>query len=142
MGMRDWSFSIRPRMQVLSNEEVEYFYNRALDVLDDYDHQRLSIPKGTKKSKYKLDYEKARKVIETLKKKFKGSALVGQEKDSSFKSSIGTIYQTFSKKDLYPTVEEKAAHLLYFVTKNHSFVDGNKRIAAALFVYFLQQNNS
>jgi prophage maintenance system killer protein len=75
-----------------------------------------------------------------MREKFKDSALVGQEKDKSFKSSLGAIYQTFGGKDVYPTVEEKAAHLLYFVTKNHSFVDGNKRIAATLFVCFLQKN--
>ncbi len=75
-----------------------------------------------------------------MKLKFKDSALVGQEKDKSFQGSIGAIYQTFGGKDVYPTVEAKAAHLLYFVTKNHSFVDGNKRIAAALFICFLQKN--
>ena len=115
-------------------------YSRALDILDDYDHQRLVLPKGTKQSKFKLTYEEAKKIIETMKQKFKDSALVGQEKDSSFKSSLGAIYQTFKGKDLYSTIEEKAAHLLYFVVKNHSFVDGNKRIAAALFICFLQKN--
>jgi prophage maintenance system killer protein len=88
-----------------------------------------------------MTYEDARQIIDAMKKKFKGSDLVGREKDQSFKSSIGAIYQTFGGKDVYPTVEEKAAHLLYFVTKNHSFVDGNKRIAAALFICFLQKNN-
>lgn len=116
-------------------------YSRALDLLDDYDHERLSIPKGTKKEKFRLTYEKARKIIETMKKQFKDSPLMGREKDKSFKSSLGAIHQTFGGKDVYPTVEEKAAHLLYFVTKNHSFVDGNKRIAAALFICFLQGNN-
>jgi len=115
-------------------------YSRALDILDDYDHQRLSVPKGTKRIKFELTYEEARKIIEAMKKKFKDSALVGQEKDKSFKSSIGAVYQTFGGQDLYPTVEDKAAHLLYFVTKNHSFVDGNKRIAAALFICFLRGN--
>ncbi|MCF7897736.1 MAG: virulence RhuM family protein [Candidatus Omnitrophica bacterium] len=115
-------------------------YRRALDILDDFDHQNLSTPKGTKKTKYKLTYKKARKIIDTLRKKFKDSDLVGQEKDQSFKSSIGAIYQTFGKKELYPTLEEKAAYLLYFVVKNHSFVDGNKRIAAALFICFLDEN--
>ena len=115
-------------------------YSRALDILDDYDHQRLSIPKGTKRSKFELTYDEAIKIIEAMKNKFKDSSLVGQEKDSSFKSSIGAIYQTFGGQDLYPTVEEKSAYLLYFVTKNHSFVDGNKRIAAALFICFLQKN--
>ncbi|MFT5387485.1 MAG: prophage maintenance system killer protein/predicted XRE-type DNA-binding protein [Lysobacterales bacterium] len=115
-------------------------YTKALDLLDDFDHEKLSIPKGTKKAKFKLSYNEARKVIEAMKRKFKDSDLVGQEKDKSFQSSIGAIYQTFGKKDVYPTVEEKASHLLYFVTKNHSFIDGNKRIAAALFVCFLQKN--
>jgi prophage maintenance system killer protein len=115
-------------------------YSRALNILDDFDHQRLVSPKGTKKSKYKLTYVAARDIIEQMKKKFRDSALVGQEKDKSFQGSIGAIYQTIDGKDVYPTTEEKAAHLLYFVTKNHSFVDGNKRIAAALFVCFLQKN--
>lgn len=115
-------------------------YSRALNTLDDFDHQRLAAPKGTKKSKYKLTYEDARIIIEQMKKKFRDSALVGQEKDKSFQGSIGAIYQTFDGKDVYPALEDKAAHLLYFVTKNHSFVDGNKRIAAALFVCFLQKN--
>lgn len=115
-------------------------YSRALDILDDFDHQRLAAPEGTKPTKYKLTYEEARNIIDQMKFKFKGSALVGQEKDKSFQSSIGAIYQTFGGKDVYPTVEAKAAHLLYFVTKNHSFVDGNKRIAAALFICFLQKN--
>jgi len=114
-------------------------YSRALNILDDFDHQRLASPKGTKKSKYKLTYEDARTIIEQMKKKFRDSALVGQEKDKSFQGSIGAIYQTFGGKDVYATIEEKAAHLLYFVTKNHSFVDGNKRIAAALYVCFLQK---
>lgn len=75
-----------------------------------------------------------------MRKKFKGSTLFGQEKDKSFKSSLGAIYQTFDGKYVYPTIEEKAANLLYFIVKNHSFVDGNKRIAATLFIYFLQKN--
>ncbi len=116
-------------------------YSRALDILDDYDHQRLSTPKGTKRAKFEISYEEARKIIDAMKKRFKDSNLVGQEKDNSFKSSLATIYQTFDGKDLYSTIEEKAAHLLYFVTKNHSFVDGNKRIAAAIFICFLQKNS-
>jgi Virulence protein len=107
-------------------------YSRALNILDDFDHQSLSVPKGTKQTKYKLTYDEAKNIINQMKLKFKDSAIVGQEKDKSFHGSIGAIYQTFDGKDVYPTVEEKAAHLLYFVTKNHSFVDGNKRIAAAL----------
>jgi len=116
-------------------------YSRALDILDDYDHQRLSIPKGTKKASFELTYEEARKIIDVMRKKFKDSPLVGQEKDRSFKGSLGAICQTFDGEDVYPTIEDKAAHLLYFVTKNHSFVDGNKRFAAALFICFLQRNS-
>jgi len=116
-------------------------YTRALDILDDFDRGKLSLPKGTKKSKFELTYQEAREIIEVMKKKFKDSDLVGKEKDKSFQGSIGSIYQTFEKKDVYPTVEEKAAHLLYFVTKNHSFIDGNKRIAATLFVCFLERNS-
>jgi len=86
-------------------------YSRALDILDDFDHQRLAAPEGTKPTKYKLTYEEARNIIDQMKFKFKGSALVGQEKDKSFQSSIGAIYQTFGGKDVYPTVEAKAAHL-------------------------------
>jgi len=115
-------------------------YSRALDILDDFDHERLPIPQGSKKAIFQLSYDEACKIIDTMKAQFKASALMGQEKDQGFKSSISTIYQTFSGKDLYPTVQEKAAHLLYFVAKNHSFVDGNKRIAAALFICFLQKN--
>jgi len=115
-------------------------YSRALSILNDFDHQRLAAPKGTKQTKYKLSYDEARNIIDQMRLKFKDSAIVGQEKDKSFQGSVGAIYQTFDGKDVYPTVEEKAAHLLYFVTKNHSFVDGNKRIAAALFICFLQKN--
>jgi len=114
-------------------------YTRALDILDDFDHQRLEVPKGIKKTKYILTYDKARAIINAVKEKFDDSDLVGQEKDNSFKSSIGAIYQTFGRKDVYPTIQEKAAQLLYFVVKNHSFVDGNKRIAAALFICFLDK---
>ena len=115
-------------------------YTRALNLLDDFDHQRLAAPKGTKKAKYKLTYDDARNIIDQMRIRFRDSALVGQEKDKSFQGSIGAIDQTFDSKDVYPSVEEKAAHLLYFVTKNHSFIDGNKRIAAALFICFLQKN--
>ena len=115
-------------------------YSRALNILDDFDHQRLATPKGTKQTIYKMTYDEARNIIDQMKLKFKDSALVGQEKDKSFHGSIGAIYQTFDGKDVYPTIQEKSAHVLYFVTKNHSFVDGNKRIAAALFICFLQKN--
>jgi prophage maintenance system killer protein len=115
-------------------------YSRGLGLLDDYDHERLSTPGGTRRKTAVMTYEEAQEIIVAMKKKFHDSALVGREKDQSFKSSIGAIYQTFDGKDLYPTLEEKAAHLLYFVTKNHSFVDGNKRIAAAMFISFLHKN--
>ncbi len=115
-------------------------YSRGLGILDDYDHERLSSPGGTRRKTAVMTYEEAYTIINAMKKKFHDSALVGREKDQSFKSAIGAIYQTFDGKDLYPTLEEKAAHLLYFVTKNHSFVDGNKRIAAAMFISFLHKN--
>ncbi len=116
-------------------------YTRALDLLDDYDHQRIKIEKTNKDELFRIDYHSAKRVIKKLKEKFGGSALFGKEKDESFKGIIGAIYQTFGKKELYPSIEEKAAHLLYFTIKNHSFVDGNKRIAAALFLWFLEMNN-
>ena len=117
---------------------VDYTY--ALDTLDDYDYQRLSISKTTSKETFHATYENAMKEINVLKKKFGYSPLFGYEKDNSFKSSIGQIYQTFGGVDLYPSVEEKAAMLLYLVTKNHSFSDGNKRIAATLFLWFMNNN--
>ena len=117
---------------------VDYTY--ALDTLDDYDYQRLSISKTTNKETFHATYENAMKEINVLKKKFGYSPLFGNEKDDSFKSSIGQIYQTFDGVDLYPSVEEKAAMLLYLVTKNHSFSDGNKRIAATLFLWFMNNN--
>ena len=116
-------------------------YTRTLDILDDFDHKKLRAPKGRKRSKYKMTYDEAKSIINVMKEKLKNSAIIGQEKDQSFKSSIGTVYQSVGGKDAYPTIKEKAAHLLYFVTKNHSFVDGNKRIAAALFVCFPERND-
>ena len=113
----------------------------ALDILDKYDHQTLKIKKSKSKEVFRISYKEAIKAVEGLKNKFGGSALFGNEKDKSFKGSLNGIYQTFDGKDLYPSVEEKAAHLLYFVVKNHSFTDGNKRIAAFLFVWFLDRNN-
>jgi prophage maintenance system killer protein len=117
-------------------------YTRALDLLDDYDHQRMKIEKTSKDELFRIDYQASKKVVKKLKEKFGGSSLFGKEKDQSFKGTIGALYQTFGKKELYPSIEEKAAHLLYFTIKNHSFVDGNKRIAAALFLWFLEMNNS
>ena len=115
-------------------------YSYALDVLDKYDHQTLKKPSKKSKEKYKINYKEAIEAIRTLKEKFGGSTLFGNEKDKSFKSSLENIYLTFQKKELYPGAENKAAHLLYFVVKNHSFTDGNKRIAAFLFIWFLERN--
>lgn len=115
-------------------------YTFALDALDDYDHQRLVFPKSQKLERFKATYENAMAAIQGLKEKFGGSDLFGHEKDDSFKSSIGQIYQTFDGVELYPSVEQKAAMLLYLVVKNHSFSDGNKRIAATLFLWFMQNN--
>lgn len=117
---------------------VDYTY--ALDTLDRYDYQELKIDDTTGKEAFHATYENAMEVIRELHEKFGGSTLFGNEKDDSFKSSIGQIYQTFGGVDLYPSVEEKAAMLLYLVTKNHSFSDGNKRIAATLFLWFLNGN--
>jgi len=115
-------------------------YTYALDTLDRYDYQSLAIDGTTEKSVFRATYETAMQAIDTLRKKFGSGGLFGNEKDQSFDSSINTIYQTFDGKELYPSVEEKAAMLLYLVTKNHSFSDGNKRIAAFLFLWFLQNN--
>ena len=120
--------------------EVVTDYSYALDTLDNYDYERLAIDKTTKKEKFHATYENAMEAINGLREKFGGSTLFGNEKDESFKSSIGQIYQTFGGDELYPSVEEKAAMLLYLVTKNHSFSDGNKRIAATLFLWFLNNN--
>lgn len=115
-------------------------YSTALELLDSYDHQTMKRPKGNE-STYRLTYEECREVIDSM-----GfgdvSDLFGKEKDASFQGSIGSIYQTFGGQEVYPSLEEKAANLLYFVTKNHSFFDGNKRIAAAMFLYFLDKNGA
>lgn len=115
-------------------------YTYALDTLDKYDYQQLSLDQTTNEEKFHATYEGAMNVIRELKEKFGGSRWFANEKDDSFKSSIGQIYQTFDGQDLYPSVEEKAAMLLYLVTKNHSFTDGNKRIAATLFLWFMAGN--
>jgi prophage maintenance system killer protein len=130
----------------LSNDEATGLlrvitdYTYALDTLDKYDYQQLSIEKTTLKETFRATYENAMEAIAQLKSKFDSSDLFANEKDQSFRSSISTIYQTFDGKDLYPSIEEKAAMLLYLVTKNHSFSDGNKRIAAFLFLWFLEKN--
>lgn len=116
-------------------------YSYALEILDQYDYQTLKIENTSDKEVYQLTYEEAIKQIELVKKTYGNSELFGHEKDDSFKSSTATIYQTFGGVDLYPSIEEKAANLLYFVVKNHSFSDGNKRIAAFLFLYFLEKNS-
>ena len=115
-------------------------YAYALDVLDQYDYQSLEVINTSGKEIYQLTYAEAIAQIQLAKKFHGNSDLFGNEKDESFKSSISTIYQTFNGTDLYPSIEEKAANLLYFITKNHSFTDGNKRIAAFLFLYFLERN--
>jgi len=116
----------------------EYAY--ALDLIDQYDYQKLEIKETSGKEIYQLGYDEAIKQINLAKNVFGNSKLFGLEKDESFKSSLSTIYQTFEGKDLYPSIEEKAANLLYYITKNHSFTDGNKRIAAFLFLFFLERN--
>lgn len=131
---------------LLNNDELkdtfkiltDYVY--ALDVLDRYDHQQLENEVSGNKGDFKIDYDSALEAIADLRVKFGGSKLFGNEKDQSFKSSLYTIYQTFDGEELYPSMEEKAANLLYFVVKNHSFSDGNKRIAAFLFIWFLDKN--
>lgn len=115
-------------------------YAHALDLLDQYDHQRLIIPETKKEKLQKITYKEAIEQIQLWRNKQKAGKLFGNEKDKSFNSSLETIYQTFKGKDLYPGINEKAANLLYFVVKNHSFTDGNKRIAAGLFIYFLDKN--
>jgi Virulence protein len=115
-------------------------YTYALDTLDRYDYQQLAVEQTTQEELFHATYDNAMAAIQQLKVKFGGSRWFGNEKDDSFKSSVGQIYQTFGGIDLYPSVEEKAAMLLYLVTKNHSFSDGNKRIAATLFLWFMQNN--
>lgn len=134
------------KFKELSSDESEGLikiisdYAYALDVLDQYDYQSLKIRATSGKEIYQLTYNEAIKQIELARNFYGNSGLFGNEKDESFKSSLATIYQTFDGNDLYPSVEEKAANLLYFITKNHSFTDGNKRIAAFLFLYFMERN--
>ena len=132
--------------KILTNDEsfgllkIISDYAYALDILDQYDYQSLEIKDTSGEGIYQLTYKEAIAQIALAKKTHGNSNLFGREKDASFQSSISTIYQTFEGKDLYPSIEEKAANLLYFITKNHSFTDGNKRIAAFLFLYFLERN--
>ena len=126
---------LKEEQSALVDVVVDYTY--ALDTLDDYDYQRLGIRNTTAHGAFRATYEGA---MQEIREKFGGSALFGNEKDNSFRSSIGQIYQTFDGMELYPSVEEKAAMLLYLVVKNHSFSDGNKRIAATLFLWFMNNN--
>lgn len=126
--------------QLQSVFEVVQDYTYALDTLDSYDYQTLKIEQTTRPERFHATYDNAMDVIRELKAKFGGSSLFGNEKDQSFHSSIGQIYQTWNGQELYPSIEEKAAMLLYLVTKNHSFSDGNKRIAATLFLWFMDRN--
>ena len=120
--------------------EIVQAFAPALDLLDDYDHQCLGAPEG-RAAEYVLTYEECRAVIDSM--RFGGeSDVFGVEKDDSFRGSIGNIYQSFAGQEIYPSLQEKAANLLYLVVKNHSFHDGNKRIAAAMFLYFLDRNNA
>lgn len=115
-------------------------YSYALGLLDDYDRKKLKVLHTSTGGKFHLTYDKVIKAVVEMRAKSGGSEIFGREKDQSLKSSVATIYQTFSGKELYPSVEEKAANLLYFIVKNHSFIDGNKRIAAAIFLWFLEKN--
>lgn len=114
-------------------------YSYALEILDSYDHQNIEIKNSTKRKSYKLTYQESMEIIYKMKGEF-ATDLFGREKDDSFKGSLGAIYQTAFGEDVYPSIEEKAANLLYFIVKNHSFLDGNKRIAVAIFLYFMNAN--
>ena len=143
--LRLLSHTVRSQAQLSDDQSKGLFsvvsdYVYALDTLDRYDYQQLTIENTTKEELFHATYENAMEAIMSLKEKFGESMLFANEKDDSFKSSIGQIYQTFDGVDLYPSVEEKAAMLLYLVTKNHSFSDGNKRIAAMLFLWFMERN--
>jgi prophage maintenance system killer protein len=117
-------------------------YNRALELLDDYDHQRVAKPGPGGAAPYVLGHDEALRIVGRLRERFAASDIFGVEKDKGLESALGAIMQTFGGRDLYPGLEEKAAHLLYFLVKNHAFVDGNKRIAAALFLWYLERNGA
>ncbi|GFZ39229.1 hypothetical protein BANORC5_12640 [Bacteroides nordii] len=147
----DLKQTIKVLANVLDHKTLEYSeatgllrvvtdYVYALDTLDRYDYQQLEIEKTTNTEQFRATYDNAMAAIDELREKFGGNPLFGNEKDQSFKGSIGAIYQTYGQQDLYPSIEEKAAMLLYLVTKNHSFSDGNKRIAAFLFLWFMERN--
>jgi prophage maintenance system killer protein len=137
--------NVTRRTDLTSNEAVGLLkivseYSRALELLDQYDHQKLSISDTQEASIDQLTYREALDQIQKWRVHQNAGILFGNEKDQSFRSSLDTIYQTFDGVDLYPSLKEKAANLLYFIVKNHSFSDGNKRIAAGLFIYFLDKN--
>lgn len=115
-------------------------FTYGLDTLDRYDYQQLEVSHTTAEERFRATYDNAMEALQTLKQQFGASDLFAREKDASFRSTMGAIYQTFAGKDLYPSVEEKAANLLYLTVKNHSFSDGNKRIAAFLFLWFMERN--
>lgn len=115
-------------------------FSYGLDTLDRYDYQKLELSHTTAEERFRATYENAMEALQTLKKEFGASELFAREKDESFRSTMGAIYQTYGGEDLYPSVEEKAANLLYLTVKNHSFSDGNKRIAAFLFLWFMERN--
>jgi prophage maintenance system killer protein len=117
-------------------------YRFALDLLDDYDYQRVGAPPEGEKTAYSLSYPEALRIVEQLRERFGGSTLFGRQKDEGLQSALGAVMQTFGGRDLYPSLEEKAANLLYFLIKNHAFIDGNKRIGAALFLWFLEKNGA
>lgn len=128
------------KLQLTGDDMLDFLlaYNKGLKLLDDYDHQTMCI-EATLQDVYVLNYEECKKVIDQTTFNDKGD-LFGLEKNDSFKSAIETIYQTFDGVELYPSLEDKAANLLYLITKNHAFTDGNKRIAATIFLYFLEKN--
>ena len=131
---------VETRLDARQVLDVIEHYSHGLNLLDAYDHQTLTRPAGSKQC-YLLQYDECRKLIESMRFGAE-SELFGREKDDSFRGVLGNIYQSFSGQDIYPTMEEKAAHLLYFTVKNHGFIDGNKRIAAAVFLYFLDRNQA
>ena len=151
--LRDLNQAVRlvadtARRRELSGDEAQALlavvgeYNRALELLDDYDHQRVAKPQASAKATYLLRHDEALGIVERLRGRFGGAVLFGVEKDKGLASALGAVAQTFGGEDLYPSLEEKAAQLLYLLVKNHAFVDGNKRIAAALFLWFLERNRA
>ncbi len=131
---------IPERLETRQVLDIVQSYTVALDLLDDYDHQRINLPEGTRAT-YALSYDECIAAIKSMRFAAE-SDLFGVEKDDSFRSSIASIHQTFDGQEIYPTLQEKASNLLYFIIKNHSFLDGNKRIAATMFLYFLDRNNA